>query len=70
MNEDNNNFEQSILSGNKIYEIAGDVANVDHLTHFQKNLQKKRPVHPDVGVILGPSLIGYQISFKFIDYIM
>ena len=59
INEDNDNFEQSILSGNKIYEITGDVANVDHLTRFQKNLQKKRPVHPDVGVSLGPSLIGY-----------
>ena len=41
MNENNDNFEQSILSGNKIYKITGNVANVDHLTHFQKNLQKK-----------------------------
>ena len=41
MNEDNDNFEQSILSGNKIYEITENVANVNHLTRFQKNLQKK-----------------------------
>jgi len=41
MNKDNDNFEQSILSGNKIYEITGNVGNVNHLTRFQKNLQKK-----------------------------
>ena len=67
INEDDDDFDHPILSDNKVYEMAGNVTNVDYLTRFQENLQKKRPVHPDVGVSLGPSLIGYWISFKFKD---
>jgi len=52
MNVDN--FEKPSLSDNNIYicEKREDVANVDHLTRFQENLQKKWPVHSDVGVSL------------------
>ena len=52
MNVDN--FEKQSLSDNNIYicKKGDDIANVNHLTRFQENLQKKRPVYPDVGVSL------------------
>ena len=52
MNVDN--FEKQSLSDNNIHicKKGDDVANIDHLTHFQENLQKKQLVHPDVGISL------------------
>ena len=47
-------FEKQSLLDNNIHicKKGDNVTNIDHLTRFQKNLQKKRPVHPDVGVSL------------------
>ena len=52
MNVDN--FEKQSLSDNNIYicRKGDNVANIDHLTCFQGNLQKKQLVHSDIGVSL------------------
>ena len=51
MNVDN--FERPSLSNNNhICKKRENVANIDYLTFFQKNLQKKQPVHPNIGISL------------------